>query len=121
MNPGIEGEELLKGWWTYFNDMCQHLGDLDPKRRLTWFGPDMGAMMFSTARQMETWAHGQDIYDLLKQPRVNTDRMKNIAVIGVRTYGWTFVNRGLEPPAPAPYVKLDAPSGDVWELSLIHI
>ena len=115
LNPGIEGEELLKGWWTYFNDMCQHLGDLDPKRRLTWFGPDMGAMMFSTARQMETWAHGQDIYDLLKQPRVNTDRMKNIVVIGVRTYGWTFVNRGLEPPAPVPYVKLDAPSGDVWE------
>ena len=61
LNPGIEGEELLDGWWTYFKDMCQHLGDLDPKRRLTWFGPDMGAMMFSTARQMETWAHGQDI------------------------------------------------------------
>jgi len=51
----------------------------------------------------------------LKIPRVNGDRLKNIAVIGVRTYGWTFANRKMEPPGPAPYVKLDAPSGDTWE------
>jgi uncharacterized protein (TIGR03084 family) len=115
MNPKIEGEELLETWWNYFNDMCKHLGESDPKRRVPWFGPDMGVMMFATARQMETWAHGQDIYDLLRVPRVNSDRLKNIAVIGVRTYGWTFVNRKMEPPSPVPYVKLDAPSGEVWE------
>ena len=74
-------------------------------------------MMFTTARQMETWAHSQDIYDLLGKSRNNTDRLKNIAVIGVRTYGWTFVNRKLEPPGPAPYVKLTAPSGDIWEFN----
>ena len=90
-------------------------GESDPKRRVPWVGPDMGVKMFTTARQMETWAHGQDIYDLLKIPRVNGDRLKNIAVIGVRTYGWTFANRKMEPPGPAPYVKLDAPSGDTWE------
>ena len=117
MNPTIEGSKLLETWWSYFNEMCQLLGDSDPKRRVPWFGPDMGVMMFTTARQMETWAHSQDIYDLLGKSRNNTDRLKNIAVIGVRTYGWTFVNRKLEPPGPVPHVKLTAPSGDIWEFN----
>ena len=117
MNPTIEGNNLLETWWSYFNEMCQLLGDSDPKRRVPWFGPDMGVMMFTTARQMETWAHSQDIYDLLGKSRNNTDRLKNIAVIGVRTYGWTFVNRKLEPPGPVPHVKLTAPSGEIWEFN----
>ncbi len=117
MNPTQTGGQLLADWWSYFNEMCERLGASDPKFRVPWFGPDMGVMMFTTARQMETWAHAQDIYDLLKRPRNNTDRIKNIAVIGVRTYGWTFANRKLEPPGPAPYVRLTAPSGDIWEFN----
>ena len=114
MNPTEEGALLLDSWWSYFLEMCDLLGDSDPKRRVPWFGPDMGVMMFTTARQMETWSHGQDIFDMFGKTRVNTDRLKNIAVIGVRTYGWTFANRGMEPPGPAPYVSLISPSGEVW-------
>ncbi len=116
-HPTQTGQTLLNDWWKLFEEMCQRLGECDPKRRLAWFGPDMGAMMFTTARQMETWAHGQDIYDLLKKPRSNTDRLKNIAVIGVRTYGWTFANRQMEAPGESPYVKLTAPSGNIWEFN----
>jgi len=115
MSPNICGRELLDCWWRCFNEMCEQLGGSDPKHRLTWFGPDMGVMMFTTARQMETWAHGQDIYDCLNRTRISTDRLKNIVVIGVKTFGWTFINRKMEPPTPVPYVKLDAPSGEVWE------
>jgi uncharacterized protein (TIGR03084 family) len=114
MNPSRTGSELLQDWWSYFQEMCELLGNSDPKRRLAWFGPDMGVMMFTTARQMETWAHGQDVYDLKKIQRNNTERLKNIAVIGARTYGWTFANRKMEPPGPAPYVELVAPSGEIW-------
>jgi len=64
---------------------------------------------------METWAHGQEVYDLMKVPRVPTDRIKSIAVIGVKTFGWTFMNRGLDVPGPAPHVRLVAPSGELWE------
>ena len=72
--------------------------------------------MCATARQMETWAHAQDIYDMLQAPRQHHDRIRNIAELGVRTFGWTFANRGKEPPAPeAPYVRLDAPFGAAWE------
>ncbi|MDA1073971.1 MAG: TIGR03084 family metal-binding protein [Proteobacteria bacterium] len=114
MNPVITGDELKSAWWTYFKEMCRLLGESDARRRVPWFGPDMGVMMFTTARQMETWAHGQDLYDLRRQVRSNSDRLKNIAVIGVKTYGWTFANRGMQPPGPAPSVNLVAPSGASW-------
>ena len=110
----MQGTELFEAWRAYFKRMCELLGNASPELRLKWFGPDMSARMFTTARQMETWAHGQDIYDLLRQPREYSDRLKNIAFIGVRTYGWTFANRGLEVPGPAPYVRLEAPSGAIW-------
>ena len=109
------GAELGERWYAYLGELCDRLARIDPSMRVPWFGPDMGARMFATARQMETWSHGQDLYDLLKQPRNNTDRIKNIAVIGVRTFGWTFANRREEIPTDIPYVRLTAPSGETWE------
>ena len=96
------GPELGECWHGYLGELCDLLAGVDPRARIPWFGPDMSARMFATARQMETWAHGQDVYDLLEKPRTNTDRIKNIAVIGVRTFGWTFANRGLDVPAVGP-------------------
>ena len=109
------GAELGERWYAYLGELCDRLARIDPSLRVPWFGPDMGARMFATARQMETWSHGQDLYDLLKQPRNNTDRIKNIAVIGVRTFGWTFANRREAIPTDIPYVRLTAPSGETWE------
>ena len=40
---------------------------------------------------------------------------KNVAVIGINTFGWTFRNRSLPVPSEPPYVRLSAPSGEVWE------
>lgn len=71
--------------------------------------------MFASARQMETWAHGQEIYDLVRVERNHTDRIKNIAHRGVRTYRWTFENRGEPIPGSEPYVRLTSPSGAIWE------
>jgi uncharacterized protein (TIGR03084 family) len=68
-----------------------------------------------TARLMETWAHGQEVYDVLGAVRVDGDRIQNIAVLGVNTFGWSFANRRLEVPKAVPYVRLIAPSGAVWE------
>jgi uncharacterized protein (TIGR03084 family) len=66
------------------------------------------------ARQMEVWAHGQDIYDLLCVRRATATRLRNICDLGVRTYGWTFDNRGLERPGPAPAVTLETPLDGQW-------
>jgi len=52
---------------------------------------------------------------LLRAPRQATRRLRNVAAIGVRTYGWSFANRGQKPPGPPPYVHLQGPEGDTWE------
>jgi uncharacterized protein (TIGR03084 family) len=111
---GLEGHALLSAWRAFYLPMAERFGAADPSARVAWAGPGMSVRSSITARLMETWAHGQAIYDLLGVVRENTDRIGNIAVLGVNTYGWTFKVRGLEPPQPVPFVRLVAPSGAVW-------
>lgn len=111
----LDAAALRDAWRDAAHVLAEALGESDPKRRLPWFGPDMGVPMFTTARYMETWAHGQEIYDLVGASRPHTDRVRNVATIGVKTFGWTFANRKLPVPGPPPYVRLVAPSGAVWE------
>lgn len=113
----LAGRALLDRWWSMLDELCDVLAKKDPETRLKWAGPDMGVRMFTTARQMEVWAHGQEVYDILGVERLATDRLKSIAVIGVRTYGWTFANRGLPTPGEPPHVRLSAPSGGLWEFN----
>jgi uncharacterized protein (TIGR03084 family) len=110
----LTGTHLLQRWHAQMVDLCNQLSAMAPETRLKWAGPDMGVRMFTTARQMETWAHGQAIYDVMGVTREATDRLRNIAEIGVRTYGWTFANRQRPVPGPAPYVRLTGPSGAIW-------
>jgi uncharacterized protein (TIGR03084 family) len=114
----LTGQRLRETWHAQVAALCDTLSALPPDTRLAWWGPDMGVRMFVTARQMETWAHGQEIYDLMGAARQPTDRLRNIAEIGVRTFGWTFANRGLPRPEPTPYVRLTAPSGSMWEWNI---
>jgi uncharacterized protein (TIGR03084 family) len=46
---------------------------------------------------------------------VHRDRIRAIAELGVRTFSFTFANRGLAPPGVKPHVRLTGPSGAVWE------
>jgi uncharacterized protein (TIGR03084 family) len=109
-----QGTVLLAHWHQRLHALCDIFAAADPKARMKWVGPDMSVRSAATARLMETWAHGQDIYDLLHRARVPTDRIRNIATLGVNTYGWTFQVHGQKPPGPAPHVRLSAPSGAVW-------
>jgi uncharacterized protein (TIGR03084 family) len=112
---GLKNRELLNEWYTFCLAMSDRYAAADPKTRVKWAGPDMSVRSKITARLMETWAHGQGVYDVLGVKRVDRDRVKNIAMLGVNTFHWTFACRGLEAPGKAPYVKLTAPSGDTWE------
>ncbi len=112
---GLQGRALYARWRENANKVADAFLATDPKRRLKWAGPDMSALSSVTARQMETWAHGQEVFDCLGQTRTEGDRIRNIAHLGVNTFGWTFLNRKLPVPDPAPYVRLTGPSGAVWE------
>lgn len=108
------GRELRPRWHESVHRLCDGLAAADPEIRLPWAGPGMKPRMFATARQMETWAHGWELYDLLGIPRRHHARLQNVATIGVRTFGWTFSNRGLPVPESVPYVELTAPDGGLW-------
>ena len=111
----LSPRELRGRWRDTGDELCTRVEALESKARVVWYGPDMGARTFCSARQMETWAHGQDLYDLLGRERRYHDRLQNIAVLGVRTFGWTFANRRLPVPPEVPRVRLRAPSGSSWE------
>jgi len=109
----LGAEELLATWRATCEELCALFDEADPERRIPWFGPEMSVASFAAARQMEVWAHGQDIYDVMGVDRANGDRVRNICDLGVRTFGWSFRNRSLEKPVP-PEVRLTAPSGKQW-------
>jgi uncharacterized protein (TIGR03084 family) len=91
---------------------------LDPKARLPWYGPPMGALSFATARLMETWAHGQDIVDAVGASRPATDRLRHVAHIGVRARPFSYVTNGRVLPEGDVAVRLHAPSGATWEWNI---
>jgi uncharacterized protein (TIGR03084 family) len=84
---------------------------LDARTRIPWYGPDMSAASFVTARLMETWAHGQDIADALGASRPPTDRLRHVAYIGVRALPYSFAVRGRPAPAAPVRVELTLPGG----------
>jgi len=107
-------EKLMAWWRKERKKMLEAFAATGRKDRLPWYGPPMSALSHATARLMETWVHGQDIFDALRLTRTNTDRLRNIAHLGVTTFGWSYANRGMEVPQVQVHVELTAPSGDVW-------
>lgn len=112
---GLSGAPLFAAWRAGFRELATVFATADPKSRVKWVGPSMSARSSITARLMETWSHSQAIYDALGQVRKNGDRIKNIAVLGVNTFGWTHINRGEDVPDAMPYLRLTAPLGEIWE------
>lgn len=111
---GLTGRALRDAWLELAEKTADVFAATDPAQRLKWVGPSMSARSSITARLMETWAHGQEVYDALGVVRENTDRIRNIVVLGVNTFGWTFANRKQPIPEPMPHLLLTAPSGEEW-------
>lgn len=112
---GCRGRQLMERWQAQFQRLAEIAAAFEPDRRLAWAGPDMSARSFMSARQMEAWSHGQAIFDQLGIERVEHDRLRNIAVMGVNTFGWTFSVHRQPIPSAKPYVRLSSPSGATWE------
>ncbi len=106
--------QLLERWRDGRDAMLLEFGHLDPKVRVPWFGPDMSAASFATARLMETWAHGQDVADALGTQREPSDRLKHIVHIGVTAIPWSYTVRKMDVPTEPIRVEVEAPSGATW-------
>lgn len=109
------GADLLDAWRTLYTHIGTSWAGLDPKRRVKWAGPDMSVRSSMTARQMETWSHGQEVFDILGVERQEADRIKNIVVLGANTFGWSYKVNGRPIPETVPRLELALPSGAMWE------
>ncbi len=110
-----EPEHLLEFWRQIRHRLLSLLEKNELKDRIIWYGPDMSARSFATARLMETWAHSQDVFDLMGQKRVNGRELYHIAHLGVTTFSWSFKIKKLTPPDTGPRVELEGPSGERWD------
>jgi uncharacterized protein (TIGR03084 family) len=107
-------EHLLDRWRAGRAELAGRLAALPDGAKLPWFGPPMSAASMATARLMETWAHGLDVTDALRQPPSVSVRLRHIAHLGVRTRDFAFAQHGLPAPAEPFHVELAAPDGSTW-------
>ena len=68
-----------------------------------------------TGRIMETWAHGQDVYDALGVEHPRTPALYDVARLCARTRANSYAARGREAPESAVVVTLVAPDGATWQ------
>ena len=67
-------------------------------QKIAWFGPPMSAASMATARFMETWAHGLDVYQALGIEPEPTDRIRHVCHLGVRTRNFAYAVHELDRP-----------------------
>ncbi len=113
----LKGKKLLDKWKSLYSEITEKFKMEDPKKRVKWIGPDMSVISSISARHMETWAHGQAIFDSLGIKRKNEDRILNIVIIGNNTFNWSYKVNKLDIPKQIPYLKLTSPSGKLWEFN----
>lgn len=120
--PGYEARYLARGralappalldWWRAARErLAAAAATLAPGARVPWYGPPMSAVTFLAARLMETWGHGHDVADALGRAREETDRIRHIVAIGIKTRAFSYAVRGLPAPAAPVRVELTLPSG----------
>lgn len=105
---------LLARWGKARTALTDALRGFPAGEKMPWFGPPMSPASMVTARFMETWAHSLDVYEALDSVPEPTDRIRNVAHLGVRTRGFAFTVHQLEPPAEEFRIELKAPSGEIW-------
>ncbi|WP_067463068.1 TIGR03084 family metal-binding protein [Nocardia amamiensis] len=106
--------DLLDRWRRGRASLAAALRAVPAGVKVPWFGPPMSAASMTTARIMETFAHGQDVADGLGVRRTPTARLRTVAHIGVRTRNFAYTVHGKTPPAAEFRVELTAPDGTIW-------
>lgn len=110
----VSEHEALAWWAAARRGLVSSVEGADPSARVAWYGPAMSVASMVTARTMETWAHGQDVYDALGVPHPVTDALQDVAHLCARTRANSYAARGLAPPDGDVAVVLQAPDGSTW-------
>ena len=109
------GAEVLAWWEESAAVIRDALRAIDPSTRVPW-GIGMRAPSLATARLMETWAHGLDVYAAVGVEPVDTDRLRHVAWLATRALPYAYTVAGREPPNDPVRVELTLPGGGEWSL-----
>lgn len=104
-------QHLLAAWRQGRIRLRTAIAAADPAEPVPWFGPSMRPMTMTTARIMETWAHGLDVWDALEEVKPATETLAAVARIGARTRDYAFASHGRPVPETEVRVELSMPDG----------
>jgi uncharacterized protein (TIGR03084 family) len=111
----LAGADVLAWWERVAARERELLAQLDPSARVAW-GIGMRVTSLVSARLMETWAHGLDVYAALHVEPVDTDRLAHVASLSTRALPYAYRVAGREPPLEPLRVELTLPSGAAWTI-----
>ena len=114
LGRALTPDGLLDRWRSSRAALIAAVSECDPARRIPWYGPAMSLASFTTARIMETWAHGQDIVDTVGAEPVVSDRLRHVIHIGVGARPYAYMVNGLDDPGTPIRVETTGPSGEPW-------
>ncbi|MFF3570605.1 TIGR03084 family metal-binding protein [Nocardia jiangxiensis] len=106
--------ELLERWRTGRIEVAAALHEIPLNQGFPWYGSELTAALMVPLRLMETWAHGQDIFDALGATHLPTDRLQHVAALGVAGRELSFYAAQIPTPADPFRVELTAPDGETW-------
>ncbi|HEY4459111.1 MAG TPA: TIGR03084 family metal-binding protein [Pseudonocardiaceae bacterium] len=106
--------ELLARWRTGRTEVADALREIPLDRAFPWFGSDLTATLMVPLRLMETWAHGQDVFDALGVAHRPTTRLQHVAALGVVGRALSFYAAQLPVPAEPFRVELTGPDDQTW-------
>lgn len=105
---------LLEQWRTGRAEVAAELRELPLDHRFPWYGSELTARLMVPLRLMETWAHGQDVFDAVGVARRPTARLRHVAALGVVGRELSFFAAQLPTPAEPFRVELTGPDGQIW-------
>lgn len=105
---------LLERWRSGRSEVAAALRDIPLDQGFPWYGSLLTAKLMVPLRLMETWAHGQDIFDTVSVPHRPTRRLQHVAALGVAGRELSFYSAQLPTPAEPFFVELSGPDGQTW-------
>ncbi|MDX2969103.1 TIGR03084 family metal-binding protein [Kribbella solani] len=107
-------DQRLTYWREARAEVVEALKQVPAGEKVLWYGPPMSPTSMATARLMETWAHGQDVFDALGVRREPSGRLRHVAHLAVRTRDFAYLLNNRTPPRDEFFVELVGPDGVVW-------
>ena len=107
--------EVLTRWRMARARLGDALKSADPGEQIPWFGPPMRSKSMTTARIMETWAHGTDVADALgidlSADPAFVAALPHVATLGFKTRAFSYAMNSLDAPTSDIHVRLTAAEG----------